>query len=535
MKFNGKTGIIFVIILLVYCLYAGLFIYKTSFVIDGRRYFSLFDDAMISMRYAKNLSQGHGPVWNPGGERVEGFTNPLWVLYMAVFHLFPIAASKISLFIQISGALFLIINLLFVKKIADLLFGPSAFFGLAAVLLTAFYLPLNNWSLQGMEVGVLTLLIGMSVWTALRAIRGDKFSLWPFTLLGLGTLVRMDMAVPYLAVWLFLIFAGADQRRKNLLWGGAILLAFLSAQTLFRIAYYGEVLPNTYYLKITGYPLLLRITRGLAVTGEFITRMNVILFLLPFVLLLFCRDKPMFLLLGIFLAQIAYSIYAGGDAWEYWGGSNRYVSVVMPLFFILFCGSLAEIEARLVESRQKSGKPIRVWARFITVVVLLIGLVRFNIIYSPYGTLQEWLLLKRPLAVADNEEMVRRALLLKKITEPDARVAVVWAGALGYFSDRPIIDLLGKNDKRIARQKTRVSTGPDKYTAFYPGHMKWNYDYSIGERNPDVIAQLYGVAREEIEPYLAADYEKVIIGDFVFHLRRDSQQILWEKVDDLRL
>ena len=44
------------------------------------------DDAYIGMRYAKNLSGGEGLVFNPG-ERVEGYTNFLWVIILA-------AASK---------------------------------------------------------------------------------------------------------------------------------------------------------------------------------------------------------------------------------------------------------------------------------------------------------------------------------------------------------------------------------------------------------------------------------------------------------
>ena len=62
----------FIVILLAYLIYAGIYIYKTSFVVAGERYFILFDDAMISMRYARNLANGEGLVFNPGGERVEG-------------------------------------------------------------------------------------------------------------------------------------------------------------------------------------------------------------------------------------------------------------------------------------------------------------------------------------------------------------------------------------------------------------------------------------------------------------------------------
>ena len=47
-------------------------------------YFTV-DDAFISFRYAENVTQGHGLTFNPG-ERVEGYTNFLWVLILAFFH-----------------------------------------------------------------------------------------------------------------------------------------------------------------------------------------------------------------------------------------------------------------------------------------------------------------------------------------------------------------------------------------------------------------------------------------------------------------
>src|SRR3954463_11585875 len=34
--------------------------WRTSFVFEGTRTFTLFDDAMVSMRYAHNLATGHG-------------------------------------------------------------------------------------------------------------------------------------------------------------------------------------------------------------------------------------------------------------------------------------------------------------------------------------------------------------------------------------------------------------------------------------------------------------------------------------------
>lgn len=521
------------IILLFYGAYAAFFIYRTSFIIDGQRYFSLFDDSMISMRYAKNLSEGNGLVWNPGGEEVEGFTNPLWVLYMAVFHLFPIPVSKVSLFIQISGGLFLILSLFVVAKMPQFLFTDSHFHSITAVILTAFYLPLNNWSLQGTEAGVLTFLVVVAVWIALRRLDNGRFTPWLYVLLGVGTLVRMDMVVSFLAITIFLVAVDSQHRGRHLLWGGLVLLASLGGQTAFRLWYYHDVLPNTYYLKLTGYPLLLRLTRGLAVTWDFVARMSVPLFLLPFALLFFKRDRRILLLVSVFLAQLAYSIYVGGDAWEYWGGSNRYVSIVMPLFFILLCGSLANLESTVIGKVRTMGRFAKGWARSIVIIVLLLALVRLNLIYSPYATLEEWLLLKPPLAVTDNEKMVMQSLLLKEITDPQATIAVVWAGAIPYFSERSAVDILGKNDRIIAREAARIPNGSERFTAFYPGHMKWDYHHSITELKPDVIVQLYGVRDAEIDPYLVRDYWKVLIGGFVFHMHMDSRHVNWDKINSM--
>jgi len=60
MKFNNKYQLAFYLLILAYIIYALLYIYKSSFIVAGERYFVLFDDAMVSMRYARNLAQGYG-------------------------------------------------------------------------------------------------------------------------------------------------------------------------------------------------------------------------------------------------------------------------------------------------------------------------------------------------------------------------------------------------------------------------------------------------------------------------------------------
>jgi hypothetical protein len=66
-----------------YVAWAARFIALSAVETDQGRYPCLFDDAMVSLRYAWNLAHGSGLVWNPG-ERVEGITSLAWTLYMSL-------------------------------------------------------------------------------------------------------------------------------------------------------------------------------------------------------------------------------------------------------------------------------------------------------------------------------------------------------------------------------------------------------------------------------------------------------------------
>ena len=107
-------------------------------------------------------------------------------------------------------------------------------------------------------------------------------------------------------------------------------------------------------------------------------------------------------------------------------------------------------------------------------------LVNLNMFAGP-ASLGEAALVRSPFVVDINQRMVRVGLLLRELTDPQARVAVTWAGALPYFADRESIDILGKNDPTIAHQPMRLTErGLARLVAFHPGHLKWDYAYSIG-------------------------------------------------------
>jgi hypothetical protein len=130
------------------------------------------------------------------------------------------------------------------------------------------------------------------------------------------------------------------------------------------------------------------------------------------------------------------------------------------------------------------------------------------------------------LYVDDDKSEIRDALSLKEITTPDASMAVAWAGTVPYFADRSAIDLLGKSDSIIAHQPMRRP--PDAKFFFRPGHMKWNYAYSIGALKPDIVEDPWP-AHIEAEPFLSRDYTKLELGH-TYWLRKDSRNIRWDAI-----
>jgi hypothetical protein len=528
----------FRVILIAFLVYCAVFIFQLVFYVDGKPFTALFDDAMISMTYARNLANGNGLVWNPGGPRVEGYTNPLWVVFMALFHLLPIPENWISLPIQISGALFLLGSLFYLRRIALNVSPGQSWVILLAVLLTAFYYPLVNWSLLGLEVSVLLLWINLAVFLMLRVLDSGQFSRWLYILLGIGTLIRMDAAVTYLTIWGLLFIFDKPNRRRHLLEGGLIFMLFMGGQFLLRKLYYGEWLPNTYYLKVEGWPLWSRLRRGFLVFIEFAKGFFWPLLIFPFTVFLFRRDKKIFILALIFLAQVVYSIYVGGDSWEHRGGSNRFISLGMPALFLLF--SLAcfhWVNWLLNWFRQRFPRKEKNLKTFVTiglVLFLVLSVLMWNRLIDngnpisnlakpAENSLRYFLLLEPSVYISGSGRTTRDGLIIREVTEPSARVATIAAGNVCYFAHRECIDMFGKADPVIAHGGIQVPLDAS-WQVLRPGHVKFNYKYSIGELQPEIVVELVRSTVDIGQPYLQ-NYLAPQVNGHIMYFKKDSPLI----------
>ena len=70
---------------------------------------------------------------------------------------------------------------------------------------------------------------------------------------------------------------------------------------------------------------------------------------------------------------------------------------------------------------------------------------------------------------------------------------------------------------------------PSAIADIRPGHMKWDYDYSIGQLKPDVVVQLWGDS-QPAEKYIDQYYTIVEVNDMLFSVLSDSPNILWDQV-----
>jgi hypothetical protein len=434
--------------------------------------------------------------------------------------------------IQIICTSLLTFNLLFVKKIAEH-FTDNLFVMLAAVALTAFYAPLISYGLLGMEVSLLALILTAVVWLVLK--NGSNFRISIYILLAISTLVRFDMAVPYLIIFAVLFVTQKENRKQHLIWGLGLLVLSLGGQTLARYLYYGTLLPNTYYLKVEGWPYKLRILRGLYALVQFAYYSNWTLFLLPFTLFLFRRDWKVTLLALALIGQVAYSVYVGGDAWENHGGANRYIVIAMPVFFITFSWSAGELLKRAANQLSTAGIKRRIFEigwHAIFIVLFVFSILNFNTLLGDWKSIERWDFARRPDYVAGNEHNVQQALAIENVTLPGASVAVVGAGTIPYLlPDRYAIDILGKADPYIAHQNVRTPMSIADIPFMRPGHMKWDYAYTFGKLKPDVIVSIWEGTSAEAAPYLKKDYVNAVIGEKLkVFLLKNSPNIRWENV-----
>ena len=201
------------------------------------------DDAFITFRYIDQWLAGHGLVYNPG-ERVEGYTHPLWLCMIAGLRLLgadPVRASWALGLLSYLGLLALLGRRYPVTALVLAVHGEMAI-----------------WATGGLETSLFTFEVALLVWIVARWERAGWLRPLLAGLLSVAVvLTRPDGALFVLVAFVLVVLWAAPLRvRRGRLGAAALFLVpfvvVLVPYFFWKLSYYGDLLPNTYYAKSGG-------------------------------------------------------------------------------------------------------------------------------------------------------------------------------------------------------------------------------------------------------------------------------------------
>jgi hypothetical protein len=282
------------------------------------------DDAYISFRYARNLAEGHGLVFNDG-EHVEGYTNLLWVLLLAALSVLGADPSQAALPLSLLATvgLWACVAAYGARVLRP---GEHRLWIALPCLLLALTRSVAVWSTSGLETRLFELLVvagALSLVARLAVARAAPAPslVIPAALLALATLTRPDGLL--VAGSCAVVGGIALMRRPGALGriapAALLYAAVVGGHFLARYAYYGDWLPNTYYAKVSGQDWL---EYGGWFALAFGREYWVVLWIVPLALALFAHvRRGTWFVPGVFLAVVlphaAYIVSIGGDHFEY--------------------------------------------------------------------------------------------------------------------------------------------------------------------------------------------------------------------------
>jgi hypothetical protein len=426
-----------------------------------QRYWSwTADDSYITFRYAENLANGQGVVFNPG-ERVEGYTNFLWMLLLS--GLFRIGADTV-IAAKLLGAACALLTLLASAGVARHLSGGRWTAAAVAVpTLLASSPSFAAWSVAGLETALFTLLLTVAVW--LFSVEQDAPSRFPWSgvLFALAGMTRPEGVLVF--VLLFgLVVARSMQvplDRTRMLRRGLLFLVAFSALALpymaWRVSYFGYLLPNTFYVK--GGRGVTQILAGILYVSAGIRKHGgILLHLVAFLPAIWgpYRRRASGFALAIAGWQ-AYNVYKGHDVLELF----RFFVPILPILYAMSIVALVQLYEALPDRLPRVTLATAALALFVAGTVVT-NMVMAYASQDPRPQLREYQLQIR----IDDDEFIVYAKRLIAIAPPGSSIAVIDAGVVPYLTKWYTIDRWGLCDVHIAHSRGRGPLG-EKFDEAY--------------------------------------------------------------------
>ncbi|MCB9489568.1 MAG: hypothetical protein H6684_12620 [Deltaproteobacteria bacterium] len=437
----------------------------------GLRMTGPVDDAYITMTYARNLAAGRGIVFNPG-EIVEGCTAFLHMALLAGFAKFGVVRlDVVSILLGITAwaATFALAFRLWRTHRQ----GHNAPIAGWEWVVVAFLLtgPIGLvWSTAAMETPLVAFLWTLGLTAHLREVEGGRLP-WISALATVAAgLMRPDgilLAVPLGLSWL------RPWKKKRVVLGvayGAMVLALFGGYWLWRWSYFGYPVPNTFAAKV-GSPGPALFGKGLLYLALFA---GTSAFPVAFAYL-FARDgramkgelpRWFFVAVGMMAVLALYVLGVGGDFFPYY----RFLAPAYLPFGFACLAFFRRWADKHLGQRTPVATPKRRRTRLVAILGAwwLFATAGWFLDYYKACNLVRW-----------TDGWRRVGVWLSLNTPEDAVIATLPIGAIGYYSHRRVIDMVGLTNVEVGRAE--IPTG-----AKIVGHEKYNSEYILGER-PDLI------------------------------------------------
>lgn len=406
------------------------------------------EDAHITFRYARNFFNGDGfGTWNPGEPPIEGYTSLLWMAIVATAQRLGFSFFETSKILG-WGSLVCLPTLAIVawyrayNAAASTTESYGASWLLYAAVLYSVYLPLAWYAVSGMETVFFAAMAG-GLLLIPRLLLGDGLRTLGALALSIGlVLTRPEGILVAGAINSFFLYQRVVKGNRYywpLIALAGTLLTFLGL-TLFRYIYFGDIVPNTYYAKANGGWLHLMAGAG------YVLRFTVIASPLLALVVAAIIAKPrqlltneLFVFLLLFVAvYCVYVIKVGADpksAFPMW----RHFVHIAPFWIGLVALSVNHLFKRL-----RIGVLVLLSAVFL-VDGAVVYLNREPVVNAPLQSIGKYGFLKA------QEPPNGYFLWLSKFSNVDTLSAVSLAGEWPYYVPGRYIDILGLNDRHIAK------------------------------------------------------------------------------------
>jgi hypothetical protein len=463
------------------------------------------DDSWIHLQIARNLAAGQGWSFNPG-EPTGGATAPLWIMLIApLFYL----GGDVTVWVKALGAVLLIANVLLVADVARLATGDRRV-GVAAGALAALQPALIWTAFSGMETTLYLLLFLLSLRSLILVERHG----WRAAYASTAWLALAGWARPELWALLPLLWAYLFWRRRELAAGrwwvhAGIALLAIGGFAAFNMALWNHPAPATLAAKQAhlggsgqgglAVALLTRASRWFAGIDLLLRSQNVVVLACLAGVLLLVQGrrevgKRLLYLVGVIAIGVAVLALVNVGALSFQTYRRAaHMLVSMNVLAAAGCVAVYDLLRRPAPGASLAGPENtapRPWLRprserWRDVVLICLAVIALVIQAQAVRT---WGRQYANDVRSINQADVAAGLWLAANTPAGALIAANDVGAIAYFSQRPIFDMIGLtspesidvlrrtpylSEERDRQMKDLLRAQQVDYVAMFPAWFPW--------------------------------------------------------------